>query len=174
MTAITVQPAAAAPRAAMTFYTPTPTQSENDQFAVQQMHGTLPRFPWYHKADGSPVDPAELRPNNRSTDMAVNARSSSPIPLRPDSGAMARSERRSFIRACAAMVLGAKQGVEPALIIKTWWSDDQRAELILRAASNVASTANMAALQLNRLGFCRCWHRPRPRRGCSPWRPAST
>ena len=37
--------------------TPTPTQSENDQFATQQKNGTLPRLPWYHKADGSPVDP---------------------------------------------------------------------------------------------------------------------
>ena len=79
--------------------------------------------------------------------MAMNLRSSSPIPLRPDVSAVARSERRSFVRACVAMVLGAKQGVEPARIIKQTWSDD-RAEMMLRAASSAATTASSAALGL--------------------------
>ena len=72
----------------------------------------------------------------------MNARS--PIPLRPDRDALARSERRSFVRACTALALGAKQGVSPAHVVKTW--DDSRAELILRAASSPASTGNTTAL----------------------------
>ena len=70
-----------------------------------------------------------------------------PIPLRPDQGALARAERRSFVRACTAMALGARQGVKPEHVIKTW-ADDSRAALILRAASSGATTASAAALQL--------------------------
>ena len=42
----------------------------------------------------------------------MNART--PIPLRPDRDALARAERRSFVRACTAMALGSKRGVEPS------------------------------------------------------------
>ena len=70
-----------------------------------------------------------------------------PIPLRPDAGALARSERRSFVRACTAIALGAKQGIEPARILKRW-SDDPRADLILRAASSPATTSSASALGL--------------------------
>jgi hypothetical protein len=75
--------------------------------------------------------------------MAVAAR---PIPLRPDRGALASAERRSFIRACTAVALGSKRGATPERIIRTW--DDDRAVRILRAASSPASTADAAALQL--------------------------
>jgi hypothetical protein len=74
----------------------------------------------------------------------MNARS--PIPLRPDVGAIARSERRSFVRACTALMLGTRQGVHPRALVKSW--DDARAELILRAASDPTSTTNAAALGL--------------------------
>jgi len=37
--------------------TPTPTQAENDAFATHQAAGTLVKPPWFHKADGSPIDP---------------------------------------------------------------------------------------------------------------------
>ena len=49
----------AEPRAGMVFNsTPTPTQHENDSLAATQATGgRLPALPWYHKADGSPVDP---------------------------------------------------------------------------------------------------------------------
>jgi hypothetical protein len=55
-------------------------------------------------------------------------------------------ERRSFVRACTAMMVGARQGVQPERVIKTW--DDPRAERILRAASSATSTATASALQL--------------------------
>jgi HK97 family phage major capsid protein len=74
----------------------------------------------------------------------MNARS--PIPLRPNRDALARSERRSFVRACTAMALGTKRGIEPKDVVKTW--DDARAELILRAASSTATTASASALSL--------------------------
>ena len=79
--------------------------------------------------------------------MAIARSTSSPIPLRPDRDALSRSERRSFIRACTAMALGAKQGVPAARILKSL-GDDPRADLILRAASDPASTTNTAALGL--------------------------
>jgi hypothetical protein len=60
--------------------------------------------------------------------------------------ALARAERRSFVRACTAMMLGARQGVAPERVLKTW--DDPRAEKILKAASGAATTASGAALQL--------------------------
>jgi hypothetical protein len=52
------QSAAAAPRAAMPLYTPVPSQHENDSLAATQASGApLPLLPWFHKADGSPIDP---------------------------------------------------------------------------------------------------------------------
>jgi hypothetical protein len=70
MTAQTPQAqAAAAPRAAFTIYTPTPTQHENDLFATQQMHGTLPVPPpmWAHAMDGSPIDMQSKDPTAKNT-----------------------------------------------------------------------------------------------------------
>lgn len=52
----TAQTAAAAPRAAGAI-TPTPTQAELNAFAGQLATGTVPPMPWFHKADGSTVDP---------------------------------------------------------------------------------------------------------------------
>jgi hypothetical protein len=72
---------------------------------------------------------------------------SSPIPLVPNREALTRSERRSFVRACTAMLLGAKQGVAPARILKAW-DADVRADLVLRAAMDPTSTTNAAALGL--------------------------
>jgi hypothetical protein len=43
--------------------TPTPTQTENDAFATQQAASTLPKPPWFHKADGSPIDPKSFDPS---------------------------------------------------------------------------------------------------------------
>lgn len=42
--------------------TPTPTQAENDAFATQQMTNSLPRSPWHHAQDGSPIDPKSFDP----------------------------------------------------------------------------------------------------------------
>ena len=70
-----------------------------------------------------------------------------PIPLRPDRGALATAERRSFVRACTAIVLGSKRGATPERVIRTW-DDDSRAARILRAASSPITTADTAALQL--------------------------
>ena len=41
-----------------------------------------------------------------------------PIPLRADPAALRQAERRSLVRACAALVLGNKPGVHPERIIK--------------------------------------------------------
>ena len=57
---------AADPKAAPTI-TPTPTQSENDQFRVQLDKGTLPHPPWVHKWDGSPIDPQSPDPTPPGT-----------------------------------------------------------------------------------------------------------
>jgi hypothetical protein len=76
----------------------------------------------------------------------MTAARNSPIPLVPNREALTRSERRSFVRACTAMMLGAKQGVHPRALVKSF--DDARAELILRAASDPASTTSAAALGL--------------------------
>ena len=56
----TTQAAAAAPRSAPTSR-PTPTQNENDAFALAQMHGTIPRG-YIFAADGSPIDPQSYSP----------------------------------------------------------------------------------------------------------------
>ena len=74
----------------------------------------------------------------------MNARS--PIPLRPDVSAVARAERRSFVRACVAIALGSKRGAEPGRIVKSF--DDARAEMILKAASSAITTTSASALQL--------------------------
>jgi hypothetical protein len=47
----------ATPRTTAAGSTPTPTQAENDAFVTAATAGTLPPAPWFHKADGSPVDP---------------------------------------------------------------------------------------------------------------------
>jgi hypothetical protein len=46
---------------------PVPRQSENDLFVQQQMAGTLPRPPWFHKADGSPIDQSSHDPSPPGT-----------------------------------------------------------------------------------------------------------
>ena len=59
-----------------------------------------------------------------------------PIPLRADPAALRQAERRSLVRACAALVLGNKPGVHPEQIIKTW-GDDAMAAAILKVAQSV-------------------------------------
>jgi hypothetical protein len=68
------------------------------------------------------------------------------IPFRPDRDALAADHRRSFVRACVALMLGARQGTAPERIIRSW--DDPRAELILRAATSATTTSSASALQL--------------------------
>lgn len=70
-----------------------------------------------------------------------------PIPLRADPLALARAERRSFIRAATAIVLGSKQGApHPEQIIKTW-ADDAMAARVLKAATSPTSTADYPQMQ---------------------------
>jgi hypothetical protein len=70
-----------------------------------------------------------------------------PIPLRPDRDALARAERRSFIRAATALVLGNRPGApHPEQIVKTW-ADDAMAGRILRSAMSPTSTADYPQLQ---------------------------
>ncbi len=70
------------------------------------------------------------------------------ISLRPDPGRLAADQRRSFTRACTAIALGSKRGASPASVMKTW-ADDTRAELILKAVSDPASTTNTTGLSLS-------------------------
>jgi hypothetical protein len=69
-----------------------------------------------------------------------------PIPLRADPAALRQAERRSLVRACAALVLGNKPGVHPERIIKTW-GDDAMAAAILKVAQSPTSTATYPQLQ---------------------------
>ena len=69
-----------------------------------------------------------------------------PIPLRADPAALRQAERRSLVRACAALVLGNKPGVHPEQIIKTW-GDDAMAAAILKVAQSPTSTATYPQLQ---------------------------
>jgi hypothetical protein len=80
--------------------------------------------------------------------MAMNmSAQQQPIPLRPDKGALARAERRSFVRACAALVLGNRPGApHPEQIVKAW-GDDAMAGRILKAAQSPTSTADYPQLQ---------------------------
>ena len=55
-----------------------------------------------------------------------------PIPLRADPAALRQAERRSLVRACAALVLGNKPGVHPERIIKTWGDDAMAAAIHAR------------------------------------------
>jgi hypothetical protein len=71
----------------------------------------------------------------------------SPIPLRPDRDALARAERRSFVRAATALVLGNRPGApHPEQIVKAW-NDDAMAGRILKAAMSPTSTADYPQLQ---------------------------
>jgi hypothetical protein len=65
-----------------------------------------------------------------------------PIPLHADPAVLRQAERRSLVRACAALVLGNKPGVHPERIIKTW-GDDAMAAAIL--AGHVAAGAGRAS-----------------------------
>lgn len=72
---------------------------------------------------------------------------SAPIPLRADPAALARAERRSFVRAATAIVLGSRHGApHPEEIVKTW-GDDAMAGRVLRAASSPTSTASYPQMQ---------------------------
>jgi hypothetical protein len=61
------------------------------------------------------------------------------IPLRPDPTALAMMERRSFHRACAAMVMGQGRDTRPETVLKNSWNDSD-AHVILRAAQNPLMT----------------------------------
>ncbi|WP_141686843.1 hypothetical protein [Bradyrhizobium sp. LMTR 3] len=60
----------------------------------------------------------------------------SPIPLRPDPGAMFSSQSRSFIRAATAMALASRDRQRPDAILAKAWPDDASASRILKGATS--------------------------------------
>ena len=74
------------------------------------------------------------------------------VPLRADPLAMARMERRSFHRACAALAMTTSrgrtsQGPRAEEVLRDNWHEDDRAPLILKAATSPLTTSNYAAIQ---------------------------
>ena len=64
-----------------------------------------------------------------------------PIPLRADPAALRQAERRSLVRACAALVLGNKPGVHPERIIKTWGDDAMAAAILADVDRHLSAAA---------------------------------
>src|SRR5262249_9214415 len=62
------------------------------------------------------------------------------IPLRPDLGALGAADRRSFVRACTAIVLG-KKSRDPEAVLRAW-RDDAVAARFLKAVQTPTSTAD--------------------------------
>jgi hypothetical protein len=71
----------------------------------------------------------------------------SPIPLRPDPGALASSQRRSFTRACTSLALATKHRIRPDVILAKTWPDDSVATRILKAAQTPTTSAGFPAMQ---------------------------
>lgn len=74
------------------------------------------------------------------------------IPLRPDPLALRTMERRSFNRAVAALAMTTsrgrtRQGPPADEVLRSAWRDDDKAALILRAATSPLGTLNFAAIQ---------------------------
>jgi hypothetical protein len=87
----------------------------------------------------------KLRSDAENDELSMSAQS--PIPLRPDRDAMRAVERRSLVRACTAIILGAKPGARhPEDIVKVW-GDDATAARVLKAAMSPTSTASYPQMQ---------------------------
>jgi hypothetical protein len=74
------------------------------------------------------------------------------IPLRPDVGALAAMQRRSFNRAVAALAMTTSRGrtstgPRAEEVLRANWRDDSDAERILRAASSPLTTSGFVAIQ---------------------------
>jgi hypothetical protein len=81
----------------------------------------------------------------RGSVAGMNARPA-PIPLRPDPTALEREQHRSLIRAATATVLAARDGSNPAAMLKRTWPGDRGAELVLKAAASPLSTTDAPTL----------------------------
>jgi hypothetical protein len=68
------------------------------------------------------------------------------IPLRADPTLLRNAERRSFVRACAAFVLGARDNRSPDAVLRHW-HDDPMAGRIVKAAQRQTSTEDFPQLQ---------------------------
>jgi hypothetical protein len=63
------------------------------------------------------------------------------IPLKPDPLALRTMERRSLHRAAAALAMThGQRDTQPQSILKSFWRDDDDADVILRAASSLLTT----------------------------------
>jgi hypothetical protein len=83
----------------------------------------------------------------------MNARPT-PIPLRPDLGALERDQRRSLIRAATSLALGHIAHRPAPEILAAAWPHDDGAKLVLRAASTPTSTTSGgAALGIDAVAF---------------------
>ena len=76
---------------------------------------------------------------------------SSPIPLRADPTALARDERRSFVRACTAMVLGGRDTVSPDRVLARMFPNDAGALRVLKAAQSPTTTGDYPQSQVMRV-----------------------
>ena len=74
-----------------------------------------------------------------------------PIPLRPDPGALASSQRCSFVRAATAMALASKNRQRPDAILGKAWPDDSVAPRILKAAQTPTTSTGFPAMQAMRV-----------------------
>jgi hypothetical protein len=82
------------------------------------------------------------------------------IPLRPDYGALARMERRSFTRGVTAMAMTVTQGStssgrEPWEILHENWRDDDDAARVVKAAMSPLMTSGFAAIQSQKVALTR-------------------
>jgi hypothetical protein len=68
-----------------------------------------------------------------------------PIPVRADRGLLQERARRSFNRACAALVMATGGGEKPLSIVKGSWEDDL-AVRIVKAATNASKTTDYPAV----------------------------
>src|SRR5262245_35339236 len=68
------------------------------------------------------------------------------IPLRADPSLLRNAERRSFVRAGAAFVLGAKDSRSPDSVLRHW-RDDPMVGRIVKAAQRQTSTKDFPQLQ---------------------------
>jgi hypothetical protein len=64
-----------------------------------------------------------------------------PIPLRADKAAIEQRERRAWQHAVTASVFGANQRTHPSNILRSYWPNDVRAAMIVKAAVSPTTTA---------------------------------
>jgi hypothetical protein len=70
------------------------------------------------------------RSDQQNVELSMSAQ---PIPLRPDPGALRQAERRSFMRAAAAAVIGHRDRQNPVDVLRRSWASDGTSESVLKS-----------------------------------------